>query len=196
MAVNGDPEHLPLHPPIEALHEAVGLRRVGLRLSMVQLQLAASLLKTISRKARAAVGEHVGDLEGESADRLFEEGDRAGRQLVVLDGQMHPARTAVDGHIQIALAALAIRGLQFRQVLDVHVHEAEVILLERAAPTLALMGWRKAPQPFGFEDAVDGIPVEMRQEVRDHKGEVIEPVARRRAQTIARSSSLAFQGSL
>src|SRR3712207_4837093 len=50
MAVDRDPEHLPLHPPIEALHEAVGLRRVGLRLSMVQLQLAASLLKTIGRK--------------------------------------------------------------------------------------------------------------------------------------------------
>ena len=113
-------------------------------------------------------------LKGKRADRLFEEGDRACGQLVVLDGQMHPARAAVDGHIEEALAALAIGGSQLGQVLDVHVHEAEVIVLERAALALALLRRRQAAQPFSLEDAVDRIAVEMRQEVRDHEGEVIE----------------------
>ena len=31
MAIDRDAEHLPLHPPIEALHQAIRLRRVGLR---------------------------------------------------------------------------------------------------------------------------------------------------------------------
>jgi hypothetical protein len=74
-------------------------------------------------------------------------------------------------------------------VLDVHVHETEIVILE-----FALLRRRQAAQPFGFEDAVDGIPVEMRQEVRDDEGQIIErkAVARRRAQTMARSSSVTF----
>ena len=57
---------------------------------------------------------------------------------------------------------------------------------------------RQAAQALGLEDAVDGVAVEVRQEVGDHEGEVVERKAggRRRAQTMARSSSLAFQGSL
>ena len=113
-------------------------------------------------------------LKGKARDRLLQEGDRAGGQLVVLDGQVHPARAAVDGHIEEALAALAIGGLQLGQVLDVDVHEAEVVVLERAALALALLRRRQAAQPFGLEDAVDGIAVEMRQEVGDHEGQVIE----------------------
>jgi hypothetical protein len=70
---------------------------------------------------------------------------------------VHPARAAVDGHIEKALAALAVGSLQLGQVLDVHVHEAEVILLERAAPALALLRRRQAAEPLRLEDAVDGI---------------------------------------
>ena len=113
-------------------------------------------------------------LKGKARDRLFQEGDRAGGQLVVLDRQMHPARAAVDGDIEEALAALAIGGSQLGQVLDVDVHEAEIVVLERAALALALLRRRQAAQAFGLEDAVDGIAVEMRQEVRDDEGQIVE----------------------
>ena len=112
--------------------------------------------------------------KGKARDRLVQEGDRAGVGLVVLDRQVHGARAAVDGDVQVALAALAIGGPQLGQVLDVHVHEAELVLLERAALALALLRRRQAAQALGLEDAVDGIAVEMRQEVRDHEGEVVE----------------------
>ena len=113
-------------------------------------------------------------LKGKARDRLFQEGDRAGGQLVVLDRQMHPARAAVDGDIQEALAALAIGGSQLGQVLDVHVHEAEIVVLERAALALALLRRRQAAEPLRLEDAVDRIAVEMRQEVRDDEGQIVE----------------------
>ena len=77
MAINRNPQHLALHPSVEALHKAVGLRRVGFGLAMLHLQLAAGVFKAISRKAGSSVRQHVGDLEGERADRLFQEGDRA-----------------------------------------------------------------------------------------------------------------------
>jgi hypothetical protein len=43
---------------------------------------------------------------------------------------------------------------------------------------------------LGFEDAVNGILVQMRQEMADHKGEVIERKAGGRAQTMVPSSSV------
>jgi hypothetical protein len=61
-------------------------------------------------------------------------------------------------------------------------HEAEVILLERAALPLAPVSQRQAPEPFGFKDAIDSVPVEMRQIVRDDEGEVVERKAGRAAQ--------------
>src|SRR5690349_10639606 len=55
-------------------------------------------------------------------------------------------------------------------------HEAEVIVLEGA---LAFGGLRRCwlgatVQPFGLEDAPDAVAVEMRQEVRNDKRQVIE----------------------
>ena len=64
--------------------------------------------------------------------------------------------------------------LQLRQVLDVDVDEAEIVVLERAALALALLRRRQAAQPLSLEDAVDRIAVEMRQEVRDDEGQIIE----------------------
>ena len=177
------PEHLALHPPVEALHETVGLRRVGFGRAMLQLQLAAGLLEAIGREAGSSVRQDVGDLEGEGADRLLQEGDCAGGQLVVLDRQVNPARAAVDGDIEEALAALAVSGSQLGQVLDVDVDEAEIVVLERAALALALLRRRQTAQAFGFEDAVDRIAVEMRQEVRDDEGQIIERKAGRAAQS-------------
>ncbi|MBQ0819049.1 hypothetical protein KBI52_02090 [Microvirga sp. HBU67558] len=84
------------------------------------------------------------DLEWEGTDRLFQEGDRACGQFVIIDGQVHPARAAVNGYIERALAPLPIGGLQLRQMLDVHVHEAEIVVLERAELALALLRRRQA----------------------------------------------------
>jgi hypothetical protein len=44
MAGDRDAQDLVLHPSVEALHETIGLRRLGLGLSMLQLQLAAGRL--------------------------------------------------------------------------------------------------------------------------------------------------------
>ena len=198
VAVDRNAQHLALHPPVEALHETVGLRRVGLGSSMLHLQLAAGVLEAVGGEAGSSVRQDMRDLEGEGAHRLVQEGDRACGQLVVFDRQVHPARTTVDGDIQEALAALAIGGPQLGQVLDVDVDEAEIVVLERAALPLVLLRRRQTAEPLSLEDAVDRIAVEMRQEVRDDEGEIVERKAggRRRAQTMARSSSVAFQGSL
>jgi hypothetical protein len=61
----------------------------------------------------------MGDLEGEGLDGLLQEGHRRGGGLIVLDREMDEAGGAVDGPIQIALAALAISGVQLGQGLHV-----------------------------------------------------------------------------
>ena len=75
-----------------------------------------------------------------------------------------------------ALAPLAVAGLQLGQVLDVDVHEAEVVIAKGA---LAFGGpFRKrlwsAVQALGLEDAPDAVAVEVQQDVADNKGEVVE----------------------
>ena len=77
-------------------------------------------------------------------------------------------------------------------------NEGEVVVLERAALPLALVSRWQAVQPFGLEDAVDGIAVQVRQEVRHHKGEVIEGKASGLPQGADNGPLLvvAFQGSL
>ena len=87
---------------------------------------------------------------------------------------------------------------QLGQGRDVDVEDAEVVVLEAAGLTLAL-GTRQAVQAFGLEDAVHGVAGQVGQDVGDHEGEVVEGDAgglAPRAPTMARSSSLAFQGSL
>jgi hypothetical protein len=91
-----------------------------------------------------------------------------------MDVQMHAARAAFDGDLEEALAAFAISRSELRHMLNVNVQEAEVILLERAAPALRPARQWQAPQALGIEDAVDRIPVEMRQEMAHHEGQVIE----------------------
>jgi hypothetical protein len=66
-------------------------------------------------------------------------------------------------------------------VLDVHVYEADVVVLERAALTFALLRWRQTAETLSLEDAVDRIAAEMRQEVADHKGQIVEGKAGRSA---------------
>src|SRR5215207_8885307 len=77
-------------------------------------------------------------------------------------------------------------------------HKAEIIGLERTI-RLPRSAWpRQAAQALGFQDAVDRWRLRwgrkwVTTKVRSSKG---KPVARRSAQTMARSSSVAFQGSL
>ena len=76
--------------------------------------------------------------------------------------------------------------------------EAKIIVFERADLAFALLRRRQTAQTLSLEDAVDRIPVEIGRKcvtmkVRSSSG---KPVAWRRAQTMARSSSVAFQGSL
>src|SRR4051812_46323398 len=52
--------------------------------------------------------------------------------FIVLDGEVNRARAAVDGDIEVALAPVAIGGLQLGQMLDVDMDEAEVVVLEAA----------------------------------------------------------------
>ena len=77
-------------------------------------------------------------------------------------------------------------------------HEAEVIVLEGA---LAFGGLRRCRfkatvEAFGLEDAPDAVAVEMRQEMGDDnvRSSRAKLVTRRSMQTMARSSSVAFQG--
>src|SRR3954471_16649023 len=118
----------------------------------------------------------MGETEGKSGGRLAQEGDGALLGFVVLHGKMDRAGAAVDGDIEEALAPLTIGRLQFGQVLDVDVNEAEVVLLERA---LALGGALRnglgpAVQALGLEDTPNAVAVEVRQKVADDKGQVIE----------------------
>ena len=66
-------------------------------------------------------------------------------------------------------------------MLHVHVDEAELVLLELSRGPLGRGGAGSAAQVRGLEDAVDVVPVEVRQEVGDHEGEVVERKARRAA---------------
>jgi hypothetical protein len=54
------------------------------------------------------------------------------------------ARAAVGGDEEIALALLAVAGLQLRQVLDVDVDEAEGVVLERVLDASRARRWRPA----------------------------------------------------
>jgi len=124
----------------------------------------------------------VRDLEGEGPDRLLPECHRAALGFVVLDREVDEAGGAVDGDIEVALAALAILGAQLGQVLHVDVHETEIVVLEGPVRLARPACGRQAAQALGFQNAVDRVTVEMRQEMRDHKGEVIQRKARRTTQ--------------
>src|SRR5215217_2905678 len=61
-------------------------------------------------------------------------------------------------------------------MLDVEMHKAEVVALERALAFGRLCRYWLGPaiEAFGREDAPDAVAVEMRQEMGDDKGQLIE----------------------
>ena len=79
-----------------------------------------------------------------------------------------------NGDVQVAFAQHAIAILQYGQVLHVHMHEADLVVLERTVRFARALGRRQAVEAFSLEDAVDGVPVQMRQEVRENEGEIVE----------------------
>jgi len=174
VAGDGDAQHLALDPAVGALGHPVRARRVGPGLAVLHAELPASFLEALGREAGATVGQQVRDPEREGRERLLQEGLGGGLGLLVPDRRVHGAGAAVDGHEQEALAELAVRGPQLRQVLHVHVDEAELVLLELARGLLGGGGPRQAPQARGLEDAVDVVAAEVGQEVGDDEGEVVE----------------------
>ena len=131
-------------------------------------------LERIGREAGAAVSEHVRDLERKSPKGVCQEGHRRGGGLVVLDGEMHVVGGPVDGDVQVAFARDAVAVLQLGQVLHVDLDEADLVVLEAAVRLAGLLGRRQPIEALGFEDAVDRIPVQVRQEVADDEGQCVE----------------------
>ena len=87
---------------------------------------------------------------------------------------MHVAGGAVDGDGEEALAGGAVAVTQFGQVLHVDMHEADLVVLEGAVRLASLLGGRQPVETLRLEDAVDGIPVQVRQDVADDEGQRVE----------------------
>ena len=106
------PTLLPLLPDaaVEALHPAVGLRRVGSGVPIRRTEFSTDFGEGRG-EATAVISQHVGQAEREGGGCLAQEGNGALLGLVVLDG-VDRARAAVDGDVEIALAPFAIGGLQ------------------------------------------------------------------------------------
>ena len=130
--------------------------------------------------------------KGKGGGRFAQESDGAGFGFVVLDGEVDRARAAVDGDVEIALAPFAIGGLQLGQMLDVDMHEAEVVVLEGALAFGRLCRCRlgaASVQALGLEDAPDAVAIEMRQEVTNYINQKVSP-ARRRTIHVQRVAAL------
>ncbi len=116
MRVDGDAEHFGADATVEALDHAIRLGRAGAGVPILRAEGHAGLGEG-RREAAAIVGQHVDEPKGEGRRGFPEEGDGAGLGLVVLDREVHEAGPAVDGDVEVALAPLAVGGLQLGQVL-------------------------------------------------------------------------------
>ena len=98
-------------------------------------------------KLRAAFGQNMGDLERKGTERIRQEGSGGRRGLVVFDGEVRVAGSALDGDVQVAFAQDAIVVLQCGQVLDVNVDEADLVLLEGTVRFASLLEGGKQLSP-------------------------------------------------
>ena len=89
---------------------------------------------------------------------------------------MHGTGATVDGNKEVALASLAVSGLQLGKMLDIDVNKTEIIILEDTLASGRLRGdWRSSPtEAFASKNSPDAVAVKMRQEVRHHEGQVVE----------------------
>src|SRR5215212_5583406 len=61
-------------------------------------------------------------------------------------------------------------------------HEAKIVVFEGPVRLAGAACGRQTAQALGFQDTVDGVPIEMRQKVGDHEGAVIQRKAGRTTQ--------------
>src|SRR4051794_10395228 len=61
-------------------------------------------------------------------------------------------------------------------------HEADLVVLELSMRAPGVIRGREPVGPFGLEDAVDRVPVQVRQDMREDEGEVVEREASGAAQ--------------
>ena len=135
---------------IEPLHHAIGSGCPGLGQPVLYAQFPAQLVelmvaagfaflagKQAVRELLAVVCQQLVDPDRTGLVQCLQEGLCTGRRLVGLELHKHPARGPVNGHEQIASAALV---LHLGQVLHVHVHIAWLVGLERLVHRLWLLG--------------------------------------------------------
>jgi hypothetical protein len=140
----------------------------------------------------------MGEAEGKGGGRLAEEGDGTLLGLVILEREMDGAGAAIDRDIEEALAPLAIGGLQPGQVLDVDMHEAEVMLFKATLPLAGRsatgLGRRFRPSALRMRQMLSRLRCSRKWQTMKVRSSRAKLVARRRAQATARSSSVAFHG--
>src|SRR4051794_12500523 len=89
---------------------------------------------------------------------------------------MHGARAPVDGDVEITLAPFTITGLQLRQMFDVDVNKTKIIFFKGSFSLDRSGAGRSGPtmEPIRLQNAPDAVAIEMREEVSNDKGEVIQ----------------------
>lgn len=140
---------------IEPLHHTVGSRGPGPGESMLDAQLLAQLIELMVaagfafpagkqpvRELLAVVRQQLGDFERTGFVQSLQKGLRTGSCFVGLQLHEHPTRGPVDGHEQVAPAALV---LHLGQVLHIHVHIAWLVALK------GLVGYRRRLGLEGIE---------------------------------------------
>jgi hypothetical protein len=152
--------------PVEAFDHAVGLRVIGLGQTVIDAALLAELVKGMvagrfpGRLVLLVDGEAVGELGAvvgqdgmnlvrEVGQEAFEEAGRSGSVPPGMDLDIDVAGGAVDGDKGITGAAL-----QGRQVLQVHMNEADAGRLEGAG--LRLVRFGKPADAVALQAAVNG----------------------------------------
>lgn len=126
--------------PVEALHHAIGLRMTRRTQSVLDAQFHAAPVEGmltawcagLAREAvcelTAVVGQHSLDFHRRGLVQTAQKVDAGGLILVCVDAQVDPACGPVDGHKQIAPGLLVGH---LRQVLDVHMNKARLVVFER-----------------------------------------------------------------
>jgi hypothetical protein len=115
----------------QAVLDAVG--QALLIEGMAPAGLALTCPREAIRERLAVVGQHRLDLEGRLLLHLLHKRPSILRGLAASDLQVDPACRTVDGNVQVALLLLVGH---LRQVLDVDMHVARLIVLEGLVPGL------------------------------------------------------------
>ena len=185
-------QHL-LNPAVEAFDHAVGLRRTRPCQAVfnaqsltqrVELMLTTCFLYSLAKQPvgefLAVIGQKRANPERRSARQRVQEGLCSGCRLAVLDCHEYPARSAVDGHEDVAPCALVSH---LRQVLHVHMHVTRLVGLERLVRAFGLVGHRKARMPASAQQPVQRRAAHRRlNELPDHGEQIVQRQTQMRTQ--------------